>query len=123
MFIFYQSNFEQETKALVKEHRSKEATLLKDKRVLEKQVVHINATIELKNTAITLLQDEQAYNVTTAIAATKTEERQHFGSVVKTQKYKGCKLQSTSVVRQLISIVLLLCITFSHVEIVSSCQS
>jgi len=112
MFIFFQSTFEQETKALVKEHRSKEATLLKDKRDLKKQVVHINAIIESNITDIMLLQDKQAYNVTTAIATAKREERQHFASVVKTQKDKGRKLQSTSVICQLIPIVLLLCITF-----------
>jgi len=88
-----------------KEHKSKHASLLKEKRKITKNSVCLHSHLDTINMSLELLRSEQSYKMNMAVNQAKREERCHFAAVIRTQKDEGShmmdegrKLQSSSMV-------------------------
>ena len=75
-----------------KEHKSKNATLLKEKRKITKNAICLHSRLDTINMSLELLRSEHSYQLNMAVNQAKREERYHFATVVRTKKDESSKM-------------------------------
>ena len=74
------------------EHKSKHASLLKEKRKITKNSICLHSRLDTINMSLELLRSEQSYKMNMAVNQAKREEIYHFATVIRTQKDEGSKM-------------------------------
>ena len=87
-----------ECKHQLKEHQAREASLLRNIRRVNKDVVNLGVGFNKTKNDLDLIETEHAYNVNVAVKQAKFTERSHFYGVMKTEKNMGIKIQSEKIV-------------------------
>lgn len=75
-----------------KEHKSKNATLLKEKRKITKNSICLHSRLDTINMSLELLRSEHSYQLNMAVNQAKREERYHFATVIRTKKDESSKM-------------------------------
>jgi len=100
--VYSQSTYKRESNVIHKQQKLNEATYLKELRRVDKKVVLLDATLEKTNHALKLIQLEQSYTTKLAVNNAKQEEREHFTTIVRTERDQGRKLQSVNTVSSIL---------------------
>ena len=112
-YHYFKSSHGEEIKLCTKHHKVKEASLLRNIRRANKDVVNLGSSLDATTKAFDLMESQHRYNVNVAVKDAKNIERSYFSDVVKTEKEVGSKLRSAHIVSVLFHISL--CInTFTH---------
>ena len=98
LLLCAKTTHKQECKLQLKEHQAKEASLLRNIRRVNKDVVNLGVGLNKTINALDLSKTEHAYNVNVAVKHAKFIERSHFFGVMKTEKDMGIKIQSEQIV-------------------------
>ena len=77
---------------LHKDHKSKQASLIREKCKIDKDSVSLHSCLDSINMSFELLRSEQHYNINTAVNEAKQDEICHYSMVIQTQKDEGRKM-------------------------------
>ena len=103
-YHYFKSSHGEEIKLCTKHHKVKEASLLRNIRRVNKDVVNLGSSLDDTTKALDLMECQHRYNVNVAVKDAKNIERSHFSDVAKTQREVGSKLRSAHIVSALFNL-------------------
>ena len=103
-YHYFKSTHGQEIKLCTKHHKVKEASLLRNIHLANKDLVNLGSSLDNTTKALDLMESQHTYNVNVAVKDAKNIERSHFSDVVKTEKELGSKLRSAHIVSALFNL-------------------